>query len=125
MQTEARFRLLREDEIVGWLKFESGENHQWKVKTKQYDWGVHSCEYDVLEHGIKQGDTWFYEGDIVTGHAKSNPYILEQGTVVVSPIGEFQIKWDEDGCILPFDTYYGADTITPTGCTIHDKEASK
>jgi len=133
MITEARFRLLRKDEtslsgyrIVGFIRMNGGKvyaGREPEPKDLMYQWrciaGENDTAYfrpyidaDALEPGIKVGETWCYEGDIV--HCPQ--YSIDDNDEYV--LSQHGLYWILRGN----GTTFQAEPFTPTGRTIHDKE---
>ena len=125
MQNEARLRLLRADtdspsgyRIVGYGKFAHDKAGYYSFDTAEHDEGDYkSARYgvhcDAFELGVKVGDTWYYEGDMVMDKDAMPPSL--------PMILRYEYSWlIEHSSGRRVRLHDVAEYITSTGRTIHD-----
>lgn len=131
MQTELMIRLIKDDKIIGCMKFEP-DKHSGDIMVSSP-----ICGFDAFELGIKpEGqDEWWFDGDRIEvafstwgiedvdqkAQNSNTKYRLMQGTIYQHLNGSFMIHWDNHD--LHVELYCAAlwAGFKRIG-TIHDKE---
>jgi len=67
VNNELKIRLLKDNEIVGYLYIVNGKVYSASLdKPDGYkDWNTNPIDFDAFERGALLGETWVFEGDII------------------------------------------------------------
>jgi hypothetical protein len=90
-QTESMVRLLKDGKVVGYITIEPNHIYFMNPGGNQWEWKcMDETQFDSFDPGVKVGENWFFEGDILKHITYRGTASLEQagsGLWRLYPIG--------------------------------------